>query len=39
MLIYYLPAFTVTRKKRRKTPGTRDKHISNHRPGVKEKIS
>ena len=26
----------VTRKKK-KTPGTRDKNISNHRPGEKEK--
>ena len=25
-------------KKEKKTPGTRDKNISNHRPGEKEKI-
>ena len=37
LLIYYLPAFTVTRKKKKKTPGTRDKNISNHRPGEKRK--
>ena len=37
LLIYYLPVFTVTRKK--KSSGTRDKNISNHRPGEKEKIS
>ena len=38
ILIYYLPAFTVTKKKRKKNPpGTRDKNISNHRPGKKEK--
>ena len=35
ILIYYLPAFTVTRKKN--PPGTRDKNISNHRPGGKRK--
>ena len=35
--MYYLPAFTVTQKKEKKMPGTRDKNISNHRPG--EKIS
>ena len=33
LLIYYLPAFTVTRKK--KPPGTRDKNMSNHHPGKK----
>ena len=27
-----------TRKKEKKTPGTRDKSILNHRPGKKEKI-
>ena len=26
-------------KKKKKTPGTRDENISNHRPGGKEKIS
>ena len=35
LLTYYLPAFTVTRKK--KPPGTRDKNISNHRPWKKRK--
>ena len=39
LLTYYQPAFTVTRKKEKKTPGTRDKNISNHRLGKKEKIS
>ena len=39
LLIYYLPAFTVTSKKEKNPPGTRDKIISNHRPGEKEKIS
>ena len=29
----------VTRKKEKNPPGTRDKNISNHRPGEKEKIS
>ena len=37
LLIYYLPAFTVTRKKEKNLPGTRDKNISNHRPGGKRK--
>ena len=37
LLTYYLPAFTVTRKKEKKTPGTRDKNNSNHRPGEKRK--
>ena len=37
LLIYYLPAFTVTRKKEKNLPGTRDKNISNHRPGEKRK--
>ena len=27
----------VTRKKEKKTPGTRDKNISNHRPGENKK--
>ena len=35
ILTYYLPAFTVTRGKN--PPGTRDKNISNHRPGEKKK--
>ena len=39
LLIYYLPAFTVTRKKEKNPPGTSDKNILNHRPGEKEKIS
>ena len=40
ILIYNLPAFTVTRKKGKKNPpGTRDKNILNHSPGEKEKIS
>ena len=39
LLIYYLPAFTVTRTPPPKTPRTKDKNISNHRPGEKEKIS
>ena len=30
---------TREKKKQEKTPGTRDKNISNHRPGEKEKIS
>ena len=36
-LLIYLPAFMVTRKKEKKPSGTRDKNISNHRPGEKEK--
>ena len=36
LLIYYLPAFTVPDKNEKKTSGTRDKSISNHRPGEKE---
>ena len=39
LLIKYLPAFTEPEKKKgKKAPGTRDKSISNHRPGGKEKI-
>ena len=34
-MIQYLPIFTVSEKKT--LPGTRDKSISNHRPGEKEK--
>ena len=37
LLIHYLPAFTVTKKKEKNPPGTRDKNISNHRPGKKKK--
>ena len=37
ILTYYLPAFTVTRKKEKKTPRTRDNNISNYRPGEKRK--
>ena len=38
LLTYFLPAFTVTRKKeKKKTPGTRDNNISNYRPREKEK--
>ena len=39
ILTYYLPAFTFTRKKEKKTPGSRDNNISNYNPGEKEKIS
>ena len=37
LLTYNLPAFTVTRIKEKKTPGSRDNNISNFRPGEKEK--
>ena len=37
LLTYYLPAFTVTRKKEKNPPGTRDKNISNHCLGEKRK--
>ena len=37
LLIYYLPAFTGTKKKKKKTPEFRDNNISNHCLGKKEK--
>ena len=37
-LSIYLPAFMVPEKNQKKPPGTRDKCISNHRLGEKEKI-
>ena len=38
LLTYYLPAFTVTRKKKKKkTPEFRDNNIPNHCLGEKEK--
>ena len=37
ILNYYLPAFTVTRKKKKKTPEFRDNNILTHCIGEKEK--
>ena len=37
LLTYHLPAFTVTRKKEKKTPGTRDKNYLESPPGGKRK--
>ena len=37
LLTYYLPAFTVTKKEKKKTPEFRDNNISDHSLGEKEK--